>query len=72
MALFMLDEARVIKNIEGIVRKVKRVTSGDAHHAPNMKKYEKTFLGDRFTAQPKKAGDWKNKQDTDGNPNSYK
>jgi len=44
MALFILDEARVIKNIEGIVRKVKRVTSGDAHHAPNMKKYEKTFL----------------------------
>ena len=34
MALFILDEARVIKNIEGIVRKVKRVTSGDAHHPP--------------------------------------
>lgn len=72
MSLFILDEARTIKNIEGIVRKIKRVSSGDAHHKPNMKKYQKTFIGDRFTAQPKKAGDWKNKPDKDGNLNSYK
>lgn len=72
MALFKLDEARVIKDIKGIVRKFKRVTSGDSHHAPDERKYEKTFLGDRFTAQPKKAGDWKNKTDGDGNMNTYK
>lgn len=72
MPLYKLDEARTIKTIEGLVRKFKRITSGKTHHKPDMRKYQKTFLGDRFVAQPKKAGDWKNKQDTDGNPNTYK
>ena len=50
MPLYELDEARTIKTIEGLVRKFKRITSGKTHHKPDMRKYQKTFLGDRFVA----------------------